>query len=339
MSEDVNLHEADDLYEHFRFDADPGQSPLRVDKFLGNLMKQTSRNRIQKAAEAGAIRVNSKPVKSNYKVKPGDVVQLVLAQPPREVELVAEDLDLDVVYQDDQLIIVNKRAGMVVHPGYSHYSGTLVNGLMHLFQQLPGADKERPGLVHRIDKDTTGLLVIARTEYAMAYLAKQFADHSCSREYIAIVWGDVAEDEGTIEGHLDRSLRDRKVMAVYPDGTQGKHAVTHYRVLERFGFATMVACRLETGRTHQIRVHFQHIGHPLFGDPTYGGHHIPEKHGLPKFKDFMRNTLALCSRQALHARLLGFDHPKDGQRMEFDSELPEDMQQVVARFRRYSGGA
>ncbi|MBT4102690.1 MAG: RluA family pseudouridine synthase [Flavobacteriales bacterium] len=327
----------EDLFEHFRFVADPGQGQLRVDKFLGIHMKQTSRNRIQKAAEAGAILVNGKAVKSNHKVKPKDIVTLVLAHPPRDKTLLAEDLNLDVIYQDEDVLLVNKRAGMVVHPAHGHYSGTLINGLMHLFANLPGNDQERPGLVHRIDKDTTGILVIARTEQAMTMLAAQFADHSCEREYIAIVWGDLAKDEGVIEGYLGRSLKDRKLMAVFSDSSQGKHAITHYKVIERFRFATMISCRLETGRTHQIRAHFKSIGHPLFGDPSYGGQNIPDKHGLPRFKDFMRNSLGILPRQALHAKSLGFMHPSKGERMRFVTELPEDMLAIIERFRRYVG--
>jgi 23S rRNA pseudouridine1911/1915/1917 synthase len=327
----------EDLYEHFRFEAEPGQKLLRVDKFLFNFMTHTSRNRIQKAAEAGAIRVNAQPVKSNYRVKPGDVVTLVLAQPPKQIELFAQDLDLDVVYKDSDVVIVNKSAGMVVHPSYGHYSDTLINGLLHLFEQLPDGDKsERPGLVHRIDKDTSGLLVIARNEYAMAFLAKQFADHTTEREYLAIALGNIEEDRGTITGHIGRSLKDRKVMAVFEDGKYGKHAVTHYEVKERFGFATLVACRLETGRTHQIRAHFKHIGHPLFADETYGGTDMPVKHGWPKFKEFMLNNLDLCPRQALHARMLGFEHPtKKGERLRFEAALPEDMEAILERFRNY----
>ena len=327
----------EELYEHFNFIADHGQQLLRVDKFLINLMRQTSRTRIQKAAEAGAIRVNGKSVKSNYRVRPGDNVALVLAYPPRVKELLPENLNLDILYSDSDIAVVNKRAGMVVHPSYGHYSGTLVNGLLHEFQSLPEVgDSERPGLVHRIDKDTTGILVVARNEYALAFLANQFAEHSTDREYHAIVWGNVDQDHGTINGHVGRSLRDRKIMAVFPDGNHGKEAITHYQVIERFGFATLVSCRLETGRTHQIRVHFQSIGHSLFGDQTYGGDQIPNIQGYPKFKSFIENCLSICPRQALNARLLGFIHPKTLKNINFEISNPQDIQQVLERFRDYT---
>ncbi len=339
MKEDNFDHKPEDeeLFEHYAFTADIGQQPLRVDKFLMNLMRQISRNRIQKAAEVGAIRVNTKPVKSNYRVRPGDKVALVLAYPPRVIQLLPENLDLDIIYKDSDLAIVNKASGMVVHPSYGHYSGTLVNGLLYEFQSLPEiSDSERPGLVHRIDKDTTGILVVARNEYALAFLAKQFADHTTEREYYALAWGNIQDDSGTIKGHVGRSLRDRKMMSVYPDGNHGKEAITHYNVLERFGFATLVSCRLETGRTHQIRVHFQSIGHSLFGDQTYGGNRIPNLHGYPRFKDFMANNLTICPRQALHARLLGFNHPKSGQKVKFEVPLTDDIVEVLERFRAYA---
>jgi 23S rRNA pseudouridine1911/1915/1917 synthase len=330
-------HEDEELFEHFNFIADVGQQLLRVDKFLINLMRQTSRNRIQKAAEAGAIRVNGVSVKSNYRVRPGDRVALVLAYPPRVVELLPENLFLDIIYKDSELAVVNKPSGMVVHPSYGHYSGTLVNGLLHEFQSLPEAsDSERPGLVHRIDKDTTGILVVARNEFALAFLAKQFADHTTEREYHAIAWGNIKQESGTIIGNVGRSLRDRKMMSVFPDGKYGKEAATHFKVLERFGFATLVSCRLETGRTHQIRVHFQSIGHSLFGDQTYGGDKIPNLHGYPRFKSFMENNLRLCPRQALHARLLGFVHPTTLQKMKFEIPIANDIDQILDRFRVYT---
>ena len=328
--------EEEELFEHFRFTAEAGQRPLRVDKFLFNFLNGVSRNKVQQAAEAGAIRVDGKPVKSNHRMLPGQTVAVVLSRPPREIELLPEDLNLEVVYQDADFVVVNKPAGMVVHPAYGHYSGTLVNGLMHLFQELPfTSDRDRPGLVHRIDKNTSGLLVVAVNDYAMTHLAKQFFDRTTDRRYTAIVWGNLAADEGTITGNIDRSLRDRKVRQVVPDGTRGKHAVTHYKVLERFGFATVVECKLETGRTHQIRVHFQYIGHPLFNDTEYGGDEMRAvPYSPPNFKAFVHNAFVVCSRHALHARTLALDHPKTGERLQFSSPLPEDLQALLDKFRK-----
>ena len=328
--------EEEELFEHFRFTAEAGQRPLRVDKFLFNFLNGVSRNKVQQAAEAGAIRVDGKPVKSNHRMLPGQTVAVVLSRPPREIELLPEDLNLEVVYQDADFVVVNKPAGMVVHPAYGHYSGTLVNGLMHLFQELPfTSDRDRPGLVHRIDKNTSGLLVVAVNDYAMTHLAKQFFDRSTDRRYTAIVWGNLAADEGTITGNIDRSLRDRKVRQVVPDGTRGKHAVTHYKVLERFGFATVVECKLETGRTHQIRVHFQYIGHPLFNDTEYGGDEMRAvPYSPPNFKAFVHNAFVVCPRHALHARTLALDHPKTGERLQFSSPLPEDLQALLDKFRK-----
>jgi 23S rRNA pseudouridine1911/1915/1917 synthase len=328
--------EEEELFEHFRFTAESGQRPLRVDKFLFNFLNGVSRNKVQQAAEAGAIRVDGKPVKSNHRVLPGQTVAVVLTRPPREIELLPEDLNLEVVHQDSDFVVVNKPAGMVVHPAYGHYSGTLVNGLMHLFQELPfTSDRDRPGLVHRIDKNTSGLLVVAVNDYAMTHLAKQFFDRSTDRRYTAIVWGNLAADEGTITGNIDRSLRDRKVRQVIPDGTRGKHAVTHYKVLERFGFATVVECKLETGRTHQIRVHFQYIGHPLFNDTEYGGDEMRAvPYSPPNFKAFVHNAFVVCPRHALHARTLALDHPKTGERLQFSSPLPEDLQALLDKFRK-----
>ena len=328
--------EEEELFEHFRFTAEAGQRPLRVDKFLFNFLNGVSRNKVQQAAEAGAIRVDGKPVKSNHRMLPGQTVAVVLSRPPREIELLPEDLNLEVVYQDADFVVVNKPAGMVVHPAYGHYSGTLVNGLMHLFQELPfTSDRDRPGLVHRIDKNTSGLLVVAVNDYAMTHLAKQFFDRTTDRRYTAIVWGNLAADEGTITGNIDRSLRDRKVRQVVPDGTRGKHAVTHYKVLERFGFATVVECKLETGRTHQIRVHFQYIGHPLFNDTEYGGDELRAvPYSPPNFKAFVHNAFGVCPRHALHARTLALDHPKTGERLQFSSPLPEDLQALLDKFRK-----
>ncbi len=327
--------ENEELFEHHRLHADKGQKPLRVDKFLGNLLPNTSRNKIQQAAAAGNIHVNGRPVKSNYKVKADDVVQVVLAYPPREIELIPENIPLQVVHEDHEVIVINKEAGMVVHPGYGHYSGTLVNALLHHFQNLPEASHEtRPGLVHRLDKDTSGILVIAATDFAMAHLAKQFFDRSTDRTYWALVWGDVKEERGTITGNIARSLKNRKVFEVAEE--RGKHAVTHYRVLERFGYTTLVECKLETGRTHQIRVHMKHLGHPLFNDKDYGGDAILKGTTFTKYKQFVANCFSTCPRQALHAKTLAFEHPTQKTRLSFDSALPEDMAGLIEKWRGYA---
>jgi len=297
----------EELYEHFRFEAGKGQSPLRVDKFLMNLVENATRNKIQKAAEAGNIYVNDVAVKSNHKVKASDIVRVLLEHPPYEYLLEPENIPLNIVYEDDQLLIVNKDPGMVVHPGHGNYSGTLVNALAYHFENLPMNSSERPGLVHRIDKDTSGLLVIAKTEIAMTHLTKQFADKTSEREYVAIVWGNIDEDEGTIEGNIDRHVKDRMQMAVFPDGDQGKHAVTHYKVLERLGYVTLVSCKLETGRTHQIRVHMKHIGHTIFNDARYGGDLILKGTTFTKYKQFIDNCFKVLPRQALHAKTLGLN--------------------------------
>lgn len=326
----------DELYEHHRFEAGKGQSPLRVDKFLMNLMENTTRSKIQQAAEDGNIYVNDIPVKSNYKVKANDVVRVLLEHPPYENLLTPENIPLDIVYEDDQLLVINKEPGMVVHPGHGNYSGTLVNALAYHFENLPMNSSERPGLVHRIDKDTSGLLVIAKTEHAMAYLANQFAEKTSEREYIALVWGNIDEEEGTIEGNIDRHPKDRMQMAVYPDGETGKHAVTHYKVIERLGYVTLVSCRLETGRTHQIRVHMKHIGHTLFNDARYGGDIILKGTTFTKYKQFIDNCFKILPRQALHAKTLGFEHPVTKEFMRFDSELPQDMVECIEKWRTYS---
>lgn len=328
--------ENDELYEHFRFEAGKGQQPLRVDKFLMNLVENATRNKIQKAAEAGNIYINDVAVKSNAKVKSNDVVRVLMEHPPYEYLLEPEDIPLDIVYEDDQLLIVNKEPGMVVHPGHGNYSGTLVNALAYHFENLPMNSSERPGLVHRIDKDTSGLLVIAKTEVAMSHLTKQFADKTSEREYIALVWGNVLEDEGTIEGNIDRHPKDRMQMAVYADGSQGKHAVTHYKVLERFGYVTLVSCRLETGRTHQIRVHMKYIGHTLFNDARYGGDIILKGTTFTKYKQFIDNCFKALPRQALHAKTLGFEHPVTKEFMRFDSQIPQDMVDCIDKWRTYA---
>ncbi len=328
--------EDENLFEHHRFEVAKGQSPLRVDKFLMNLIENTTRNKIQNAAELGNILVNDISVKSNYKVKPNDVVRLMLTHPPYENLIVPEDIPIDIVYEDDQLIVLNKSAGMVVHPGHGNYKGTLVNALAFHFENLPMNSSERPGLVHRIDKDTSGLLVVAKTEFAMSYLAKQFAEKTSEREYVALVWGNVEEDEGTIEGNIDRHLTNRMQMAVFLDSEKGKPAVTHYKVLERFGYVTLVSCKLETGRTHQIRVHMKHIGHTLFNDERYGGNLILKGTTFTKYKQFVDNCFKVLPRQALHAKTLGFEHPTTKEFMHFDTQIPADLVECIDKWRTYS---
>lgn len=336
MSDDAIGNDQDDLYEHFKFTAGEGQEPLRVDKFLMNFIENATRNKIQQAIKAGNVLVNEIEVKSNYKVKPKDIVRVVLAHPPHENLLVAENIPLNIFYEDDSVIVVNKPAGMVVHPGHGNYSGTLVNGLIYHFENLPKNSNERPGLVHRIDKDTSGLLVVAKTEFAMANLAKQFYDRKTDRVYHALVWGNMDQDEGTIEGNIGRSLKNRLQMDVFPDGNFGKHAVTHYKVLERFSYVTLVECKLETGRTHQIRAHFKHIGHTLFNDERYGGNIILKGTTFTKYRQFVENCFKILPRQALHAKTLGFEHPVSKKWLQFDSELPDDMQQALEKWRNYS---
>ena len=326
----------DELYEHFSFTADSGQAPLRVDKFLMNRIENATRNKIQQAAKAGSVHVNGTAVKSNYKVKGGDTVQVLFAHPPHENLLVGEDILLSIVYEDDALVVVDKPAGLVVHPGHGNYSGTLLNGLIYHFDKLPTNRNERPGLVHRIDKDTSGLLVVAKTEHAMAHLAQQFFDKTSERSYLALVWGDPADDHGTIEGHLGRDPKNRLLMAVFPEGEQGKEAVTHYEVVERFGYVTLVRCRLETGRTHQIRAHMKYLGHPLFSDGRYGGDKILKGTTFTKYKQFVENCFKILPRQALHAQTLGFVHPETGKKMQFQSELPEDFLAGIDKWRHYA---
>ena len=326
----------EELYEHHRFEASKGQSALRVDKFLMNMIENTTRNKIQQAAENGSILVNDVAVKSNYKVKAGDVVRLVLAHPTYEQLLTPENIPLDIVYEDDQLLVINKPAGMVVHPGHGNYSGTLVNALAYHFENLPMNSSERPGLVHRIDKDTTGLLVVAKTEQAMAYLTKQFAEKTSEREYVALVWGNIEEDEGTVEGNIGRHDTNRMRMAVHESDEKGKHAVTHYKVLERFGYVTLVSCQLETGRTHQIRVHMKHIGHTLFNDERYGGDSILKGTTFTKYKQFVDNCFKVLPRQALHAKTLGFEHPITKEFLRFDTPIPQDLKECIEKWRVYS---
>jgi 23S rRNA pseudouridine1911/1915/1917 synthase len=338
MSEELDLPEQEeqDLFEHLRINVDKGQSLLRIDKFLMHRVENASRNRIQNAIEAGNVLVNEKQVKASYKVKPGDSISIVLPHPPRDTEVYPEDIPIDIVYEDNDVLIVNKVAGMVVHPGYNNYNGTLVNALVFHFQQLPQlpGNDGRPGLVHRIDKDTSGLLLISRNEYAMTFLAKQFFDHTITRKYRALVWGDLIED-GTVTGYIGRSLRDRKIMDIYDDESKGKWSVTHYKVLERFNYVTLIECELETGRTHQIRAHMQHIGHPLFSDASYGGDKIIKGTVFSKYKQFVENCFEIIPRQALHALSLGFEHPVTRKRLHFESELPTDFQTVLEKWRNY----
>jgi 23S rRNA pseudouridine1911/1915/1917 synthase len=328
----------EELFEHFRFVADPGQEMLRIDKFLMDRMPNTSRNKIQIAAKNGTILVNKLTVKQNYKVKPGDEVSIVLPYPVREIELIPENIPIQIHHEDDHLVIVNKEANMVVHPGYGNYSGTMVNALVYHFENLPAKMQDyfgRPGLVHRLDKHTTGLMVVAKTETALTKLAKQFYDRTTSRKYWALVWGDVKQD-GTVTGNLGRSFKNRKLMTVFPEGDHGKHAVTHYKVLKSYGLVTLVECKLETGRTHQIRVHMKHIGHPLFNDLEYGGDQLLKGTKHTKYVQFIKNCFALLPGQALHAKTLGFNHPATGEDLSFDSELPSGFQEVLKKWDTYT---
>lgn len=337
--QDFQENESEELYEHYSFTADGGQEVVRIDKYLLDRMPNTSRNKIQVAAKNGNVLVNQKTVKQNYKVKPGDVVSIVLPYPVRELELIPQDIPLDILFEDDTLIVVNKPANMVVHPGYGNYTGTLVNALVYHFDNLPSREDDfygRPGLVHRLDKHTTGVMVVAKTEQALTDLAKQFFDRTTERRYHALVWGDVKEEEGTITGHIGRSLKNRKMMEVFPEGDYGKHAVTHYKVLRRYGYVTLVECKLETGRTHQIRTHFKYIGHPLFHDLEYGGDKILKGTTFTKYKQFVENCFELLPGQALHAKTLGFTHPVSKQWMAFDSELPEGFSRVLDKWETYS---
>lgn len=335
--EEEDQEEATERYEHYRFVADAGQSLLRVDKFLGNRIENASRSKIQEAAAAGSILANGQAVKSNYRVKPLDVITIEMSWPRRELEILPEDIPLDIVFEDDSLIVVNKKPGMVVHPGHGNYTGTLVNALAWHLKDNPWfmSNDTRPGLVHRIDKDTTGLLVIAKTEQAKTLLGRQFFEKTTKRKYQALVWGNIKDDEGTITGNIGRSLRDRKQMTVFPEGDHGKPAVTHFKVLERLGYITLVECRLETGRTHQIRAHFKYLGHPLFNDERYGGNRILKGTTFTKYRQFVENCFKLLPRQALHAKSLGFIHPQSGKVMNFDTPLPDDMQQTIEKWRIY----
>ena len=334
---DENEEQEEGLYEHYRLTVDPGQTALRIDKYLSNRIENASRSRIQAAADAGNILANDKPVKPNYKVKPNDEIVIVMDYPRRELKIIAEDIPLNIVYEDDQLIVINKPPGLVVHPGHGNYSGTLVNALAYYFKDLPlfNSEDPRPGLVHRIDKDTSGLMVVAKTELAKNKLALQFFNKTSERRYQALVWGSLKEDEGTITGNIGRSLKNRQVFTVFPEGDYGKHAVTHYKVLKRIGYVTLVECRLETGRTHQIRVHLKHINHPLFNDSNYGGDKILRGTTFSKYKQFVINCFKVLPRQALHAKTLGFVHPTTGEMMRFNSELPDDLATAIEKWENY----
>ncbi|MDB5124613.1 MAG: pseudouridine synthase [Mucilaginibacter sp.] len=330
--------EEQDLYEHLRIVVDKGQSPLRIDKFLMHRVENASRNRIQTAVELGNVLVNNKTIKASYKVKPLDVISVVLPHPPRDTEVYPENIPLNIIYEDNDVLIVNKPAGMVVHPGYNNYTGTLVNALVYHFQQLPTlpGNEGRPGLVHRIDKDTSGLLLISKNERAMTWLAKQFFDHTITRKYIALVWGDL-ENDGSVSGYIGRSVNDRRVMSIYDDPEKGKWSVTHYKVLQRMNYVTLIECQLETGRTHQIRAHMKHIGHPLFSDAMYGGDKILKGTVFNKYKQFVENCFELMPRQALHAQNLGFLHPTLKKNLLFEAPLPPDFEMVLDKWQKYAG--
>jgi 23S rRNA pseudouridine1911/1915/1917 synthase len=330
----------DELYERFTIVIDKGQEPLRLDKFLTARIENASRNKVQHAIESGRVLVNNKKVQANHKIKPGEEVVVYSDREVHSEEIIPEDIPLDIKYEDEDILIVNKPVGLVVHPASGNYRGTLVNGVAyHLIRQkkdLTTAELPRYGLVHRIDKNTSGLMVLAKTGKAVASLAKQFFDHTVHRQYVALVWGDMENDSGTVIAHVGRHKRFRKIFDAYPDGEYGKYAITHYQVLERFGYVTVIRCELETGRTHQIRVHMQHIGHPLFNDELYGGDRIVKGTVFTKYRQFVENAFAICPRHALHAKTIGFIHPKTRQEVRFDSELPEDMATVIEKWRDYS---
>lgn len=338
MSEEIcqKSLEEDLRYEHFQFIADKGQEPLRIDKFLMNFIERATRNKIQNVAKAGNILVNNQSVKPNYRVKPLDVVKVMMAHPPRIMEIIPEKIPLNIVYEDDSLVVVNKPAGMVVHPGHGNYTGTLLNALKHHFNAQDQENAlERMGLVHRIDKDTSGLLIIAKDDYSLQHLARQFFVRSIQRRYLALVWGNI-DASGTIKGNIGRSLRDRLCMEVFPEGSRGKLAITHYEVMEQLGYVTFIGCRLETGRTHQIRAHFKHIGHPLFNDVRYGGDKILKGTTFAKYQQFVNNCFSLLQGQFLHAESLGFIHPSSGKAMCFQIPLPEEMAEVLKKWQNYS---
>jgi len=334
-----HIDEQNELYEHFRFVVDKGQARLRIDKYLMAKIENASRNRIQNSAHAGNILVNNKIIQPNYLVKPNDIISIVLAYPPRDTEIYPENIPIQVVYEDNDIVVVNKAPGMVVHPGHGNFTGTLQNALLYHLQNTPGGHPEaKPYLVHRIDKDTSGILLVAKNELAQTRLAKQFFDHTIDRSYIALVWGTLKNESGTIVGNIGRDPRNRLTQTVFDTEEKGRHAITHYRVLERFGYVTLVECRLETGRTHQIRIHFKHIGHPLFNDAAYGGAEILKGTTFAKYRQFVQNCFKLLPRQALHAKSLGFVHPGTRQFVNFDSEYPEDLRSVIEKWRNYSTG-
>tara|TARA_Y100000758_G_C16060442_1_gene424479 strand:- start:442 stop:1461 length:1020 start_codon:yes stop_codon:yes gene_type:complete len=336
MNQEETIDSNNELFEHYQFKADKGQEPLRVDKFLINRIENASRNKIQSAAKNGFIFVNQKSVKSNYKVKPGDITKVMFSHPPYENLLIAEEMPLNIIYEDKSLLVINKPSGIVVHPGHGNYNGTLLNGLIHHFKNLPSNKDGRPGLVHRIDKDTSGLLVIAKTEFSMTNLAKQFYLKSSKRKYHALVWGSVQNDEGTINENLARDPKNRLIMSVPEDKELGKNAITHYKVLERFNYVTLLECQLETGRTHQIRAHMKFIGHPIFNDKRYGGDKILKGTIFNKYKQFVQNCFKILPRQALHAKTLGFLHPKSNKEISFESDLPEDFTKCINKWKNYS---
>ncbi|MDA9656240.1 RluA family pseudouridine synthase [Flavobacteriales bacterium] len=326
-----------DLFEHYEFIASTGQLPLRVDKFIMNFIENASRTKVQKAIESSNVLVNGSAVKSNYKIKPLDKVSVVYSYPKITHELIPQDIPINILFEDNDILIVNKEAGMVVHPGFGNYDGTLVNALAFHFNNLPSLDgQERPGLVHRIDKNTSGILVVAKNESSLSVMAKKFEKRDLNRLYIALVWGDIKEEKGTIIGNIGRSLKNRKIMSVFPEADYGKHAVTNYKVIERYGYTTLVECKLETGRTHQIRAHFKFLGHPLFNDFEYGGDRILKGTTFTKYKQFVQNCFKICPRHALHAKSLEFTHPSKNELVFFDSNLPEDMRKLVEKWKNYS---
>ena len=324
-------------YEHYRLEVDKGQTPTRIDVYLHQKINDISRSKIQKAAKSDSLLVNEIPVKSNYKVRPNDIIRVMLTFPPKEFEIITENIPVNFEYEDADIVIVNKQAGMVVHPAKGNYSGTLVNALAYHLSDSPLFQKDdiRPGLVHRIDKDTTGLLVVAKTEHAKIHLAKQFFEHTIKRKYQAIVWGNIKPEQGTIIGNIGRNEKNRTVMQVYADGSEGKHAVTHYKVITNYHYVSLIECQLETGRTHQIRIHMKHAGHPLFGDTSYGGDKILKGTTFTKYKQFIHNCFTILPRQALHAKSLGFIHPRTNKKMFFSTDLPEDMTKVIEKWERY----
>lgn len=334
---DIVSDEGDDLYEHYRIIADKGQGSLRIDKFVFDRLEKVSRNRIQNAARAGSILVNGQAVKPNYKIRPFDEVSIVFSKPPLEYTVEPEKIDLDILYEDDEVLVLNKQAGLVVHPGHGNFTGTLVHGLLYHLNNLPQINgASRPGIVHRLDKNTSGVMVIGKTDYALSHLAKQFYNRTTDRLYVGLVWGDFEQDKGTIEGNIGRDHRNRKLMSVFPDGNEGKHAVTHYEVLKRFGYTTLVNCKLETGRTHQIRVHMRYIGHTLFNDYSYGGDRVMAGTIFTKYKQFIANCFQIVPYHTLHAQSLAFDHPISGERLKFETPIPQNFKELVEKWENYS---